>query len=101
MGHRACTVPSTPAAFDHVWRNYGLLRHTRVMRSATGAVGGGRPVARLHHQQTQRVMNYLRSPATKDLFLHKDQSPNICGMFRDPEFAATLRRQALIGIAGF
>lgn len=94
-GHRACKVPSTPATLDGVWRNHGLMHYITVMRPGTGVVGGGRPVARYHHQQTQGVINCVRSQAM-------DRS--VTEHLRDvshPEFAATLRQRALIRIEDF
>jgi gamma-glutamyltranspeptidase/glutathione hydrolase len=100
-GHRACTVPLTPATLDWVQRAYGVLGCERVMAPAIRVADEGYAITRLQHRQTRWVADYLRESAAADLFLRNGSPPEIGSNFRQPALAGTLRRLADRGIDDF
>ena len=51
IGHRATTVPSTPAVLDYAQRKYGALTPGRVMAPAIRIAEGGYAITPLQHRQ--------------------------------------------------
>src|SRR5271165_4933608 len=52
VGHRACTVPSTPATLEYAQRKYGVLPRAAVFEPAIEAAEEGYAITPLQHRQT-------------------------------------------------
>jgi gamma-glutamyltranspeptidase / glutathione hydrolase len=100
-GHRACTVPSTPATLDWVHRRHGALSRERVMAPAVQLAEDGYALTPLQCRQTRWVADALRSGAGGAAFLHDGAAPQAGHRLRQPRLAATLRRLALAGVEDF
>ena len=102
VGHRACTVPSTPATLAYAQRKYGVLTRERVLAPAIRIAEKGYPISRLQHRQARWVAASLRlSPATSGLFLGDGMPLPVGHVFRQPCLAETLRRLAGHGVEDF
>ena len=102
VGHRACTIPSTPATLDHAQRTYGVLPRARVLAPAIRIAENGYAVTALQHRQTRWVLGHLRrSSAASSLFLHQGEPPPVGHLLRQPALARTLRRIAEHGARDF
>jgi gamma-glutamyltranspeptidase/glutathione hydrolase len=101
-GHRACTIPSTPATLEHAHRRYGLLPRATVMEPAIRLAEEGYTITSLQRRQTKWCRKaLLASAAASRLFLKDGHSPRIGEILQQKELAATLRRLADVGSADF
>ena len=101
-GHRATTVPSTPAVLDYVRSSYGTMTLADVLRPAIRLAEDGHEVSLLQHALAQREQKFLRQGTAAAFFLRDGKRPYRAGaMFRQPTLAATLSRLAEHGIADF
>lgn len=101
-GHRACTIPSTPATLDFVQRRYGCLPAARVIEPAIRIAEEGFPVTALHHRQMTWVLGPLAAdPAASRFFLDHGQPPRPGFRLRQPKLAQTLRRIVSHGAEDF
>lgn len=102
VGHRACTIPSTPATLAYAQRKYGSLPACHVLAPAIRIAEDGYAITPLQHRQIHWVQGDLRtSAAASDLFLTDGQPPPIGHIFRQPRLAGTLRRIAEQGAGEF
>jgi gamma-glutamyltranspeptidase/glutathione hydrolase len=101
-GHRATTVPSTPAVLDYVRATYGTLPLSDLLRPAIELAEKGYEVSLLQHALARREAKYLRQGTAAPIFLREGKRPYRAGVvFRQPVLSATLRRLAEHGIADF
>src|SRR5215470_14868866 len=100
MGHRATTVPSTPAVLDYAQRKYGTLTRARVMQPAIRIAEDGFEITPFQHRQVRWVGAKLSGAAT-ELFLRSGSPPPVGHLFRQPALATTLRRLASCGFEDF
>lgn len=99
-GHRATTVPTTPAILDYAQRKYGVLARARVMEPAIRIAEDGYEITPFQHRQARWVAAKLSGAAT-ELFLRSGSPPPVGYLFRQPALATTLRRLARSGSEDF
>ena len=102
-GHRATTVPSSPAVYDYVVGRYGRLSAAEVLQPAIRLATEGYRVSELQERLTRRELKHLRaSPGAAALFLRQGRLPYRAGTtFRQPTLAGTLQRLATAGLEDF
>ena len=101
-GHRASTVPSTPAVLGYTLENFGTLPLSRVLEPAIRIAREGFPVSRLQHDLTVRERDHLRSGTAGRFFLKDGKQAHRTGSrLRQTVLAGTLERLAAAGIDDF
>ena len=101
-GHRATTVPSTPAVLRYALERYGRLKRARVMAPAIRLAEEGYEISMLQYALTRRELKHLRANTAASLFLRDGTRSYPAGSrFRQPALAETLRRLAAKGIKDF
>jgi gamma-glutamyltranspeptidase/glutathione hydrolase len=101
-GHRATTVPSTPATLDYALRTWGSLDLASVLGPAIDLADGGYEISELHRALLRRERRHLRAGSAAGLFLREGRKTYRVGsVFRQPVLARTLRRLAEAGIEDF
>jgi len=101
-GHKATTVPSSPATLDSLQRRFGLLAPSKVFEPAIRLAEDGFPISRLQCRQTRWVATLLKAhEPTASCFLPGGAVPKAGQVFRQPLLARTLRRLASAGVADF
>lgn len=101
-GHRATTVPSTPAALGYALESFGRLPLARVLEGAIALADGGVAVTELQHRLTVRERSHLRAGTAGRLFLGPGGKALAVGaILRQPVLARTLRRIAEHGWRDF
>jgi gamma-glutamyltranspeptidase/glutathione hydrolase len=101
-GHRATTVPSTPAVLGYTLETYGTLPLGRVMEPAIKLASEGYPITRLQHDLTVREFEHLRAGTAAQLFLEDGKHAYRVGRkFVQPALAETLKRLAEAGVEDF
>lgn len=101
-GHRATTVPSTPAVLGHALERFGTRTLAEVLAPAVRYAREGYPVSPLQHYLTRRELRKLRKGTAAPLFLKDGRTPYTIGStFRQPVLADTLERLAVHGITDF
>lgn len=100
-GHRAATVPSTPAVLGYLIQRYGTLPLSRVLEPAIQMAEEGFRVTELMQALTQREIRHLRAGSAATLFLKNNKSYAVGALFRQPVLAATLKRLAGQGVEDF
>lgn len=102
VGHRACTIPSTPATLAYAQRKYGVLLPARALDPAIRTAEDGFGITQLQRRQIRWVVGDLRKHgATADLLLLNGEPPPVGHIFRQPRLAGTLRRLATQGVEDF
>jgi len=102
VGHRACTVPSTPATLEHAQRKYGVLPRAAVFGPAIEAAEEGYAITPLQHRQAGWFARQMQvSAGLAKLFLVNGAPPSVGHLLRQPELARTLRRLAKEGAGDF
>jgi gamma-glutamyltranspeptidase/glutathione hydrolase len=101
-GHRATTVPSTPATLGYALQRYGTLPLSTVLGPAIALAEDGFRISDLQAALTRREHEHLRAGSAGALFLREDGEPFPVGtLFRQPALAGTLQRLAGAGIEDF
>jgi gamma-glutamyltranspeptidase/glutathione hydrolase len=101
-GHRATTVPSTPATLSHALEKFGTLKLSQVMAPAIRLAREGYPVTSLQAALTKRKLKNLRAGTAAPFFLKNGRSVYRVGeTFKQPVLATTLSRLARYGIEIF
>ncbi|MDH5673072.1 MAG: gamma-glutamyltransferase [Myxococcales bacterium] len=101
-GHRATTVPSTPATLAYALRTYGTKSLEQVLEPAIDLAENGYEVSQLNHRLTRRELEHLRAGTAAPLFLKDGRRPYAVGStFKQPALASTLRRLASHGVEDF
>lgn len=101
-GHRATTVPSTPAVLAHALKHYGTKDLAEVLAPAIHLAEAGYRISPLQHYLTRRELKHLKAHSGRQFFLKGGTTPFPIGaVFRQPTLAATLRRLAQAGVEDF
>ncbi len=101
-GHRATTVPSTPAVLEYALRTYGKLALPRILEPSIRLAEKGYEVSVLQYRLTRRELKYLRDSSAAPFFLRDARNAWRAGStFRQPVLAETLRRLAKRGVEDF
>jgi gamma-glutamyltranspeptidase/glutathione hydrolase len=101
-GHRATTVPSTPAVLDYALETYGTLPRERVLAPAIELAAAGYEVSALQAGLQRRELRSLRRHGGGALLLRDGTRAHRSGMLlRQPALAATLQRMARVGVGDF
>lgn len=101
-GHRATTVPSTPATLEYVRSRYGTLPLDSVLAPAIRIAEEGYEVSELQSDLTKRVFKLLRNGPAGPLFLKGGIKSYRKGeVLKQPVLARTLNRLAKNGVEDF
>jgi gamma-glutamyltranspeptidase / glutathione hydrolase len=101
LGHRATTVPTTPAALAYLQSRYGRLTRAEVLAPAIELAERGYEVSALHHRQLRWCRAALAASGPAGRFL-RDGRPFMPGeVFAQPALAECLRRLARFGVEDF
>jgi gamma-glutamyltranspeptidase/glutathione hydrolase len=97
-GHRACTVPTTPATLEHMHRRWGRLPAAHVLEPAIRLAEEGYAITRLQRRQLRWCRVALAATPAAARFLGPGgRPPQLGATFAQPELAAALRRIADAG----
>jgi gamma-glutamyltranspeptidase/glutathione hydrolase len=101
-GHKATTVPSTPATLDYALTQYGKLKLKQVLEPAIRLADEGYEISLLQYALTRRERKALQTGSAAPFFLRDGTRPYTAGsLFKQPVLAETLRRLATKGIKDF
>lgn len=101
-GHRATTVPSTPAVLGYALKSYGKLKLADVLAPSLRLAEEGYKITELQHALARREVKHLRAGTAGRFFLKNGERLYPAGArFRQPVLAKTLRRLAESGIEDF
>lgn len=101
-GHRATTVPATPAVLEYARRTYGRLDLPAVLAPAIRIAQEGYPITALQRRLMLRELNHLKRGTAAGFFLGEDGAPPAVGAnFCQPVLAKTLQRMAEHGVEDF
>jgi gamma-glutamyltranspeptidase/glutathione hydrolase len=101
-GHRATTVPSTPAVLAHALRYYGTKSLAEVLAPSIRLAEAGYRISPLQHFLTRREIKHLKAHSGGQFFLKGGTGTyRIGALFRQPVLGATLRRLADAGVEDF
>lgn len=101
-GHKATTVPSTPAVLAYALEAYGTRSLAEVLKPAIEMAEQGFRVTRLLRSLMRREITSLRSGTAAPYFLRKSLYPQRLGaVLKQPRLAATLARLAEAGVVDF
>ncbi|MGD8913931.1 MAG: gamma-glutamyltransferase [Candidatus Thiodiazotropha sp.] len=101
-GHKATTVPSTPAVLAWALQHYGTKPLEETLQPAIRIAEEGYRVSPLQHYLTKREIHHLKVHSGARLFLKNGRTTYPIGaVFRQPALAFTLRRVAEVGIEDF
>lgn len=98
-GHRATTVPSTPAVLGHALKHYGTKSLAEVIAPAVRLAHQGVRISPLQHFLTKRELKHLRAHSGGKIFLKKGNIPYPIGsIFKQPVLADTLDHLGRSGV---
>lgn len=101
-GHRATTVPSTPAVLRYVLERYGKLKLRQVLAPAIRLAAEGYRTSHLQHALARRERRKMLKTSAAPLFLRDATRSYPAGsLFRQPVLAETLQRLARRGVRDF
>jgi gamma-glutamyltranspeptidase/glutathione hydrolase len=100
-GHRATTVPSTPALLGYLLNTYGTLPLADVIAPAIELAEKGYRITELNHSLVRREIKHLRSGSASRFFLKNNKAYPFGATFRQPVLAGTLKRLAEEGVEDF
>ncbi|MET0104820.1 MAG: gamma-glutamyltransferase [Sedimenticola sp.] len=101
-GHKATTVPSTPAVLAWALQHYGTKSLSEVLAPAIRAAEEGYRISPLQHYLTKRELLHLKEHSGGQLFLKGGKTTYPIGsVFKQPVLANTLRRMAEAGVEDF
>ncbi|MCK5941869.1 MAG: gamma-glutamyltransferase [Planctomycetes bacterium] len=101
-GHRATTVPSTPAVLAYVLERFGKLSWEQALEPAIALCEDGYAVSELQRRLTIRELGHLRDGTAARFFLKDGREPFEVGeRHHQPVLAKTLRRLAEQGVEDF
>ncbi|MCG5524090.1 gamma-glutamyltransferase [Ectothiorhodospira haloalkaliphila] len=101
-GPLAAAIPGTPAALDHIVREYGALPLTTLLEPAIRLAREGFPVDPVYERLTSFRRDTLRAwPASAAVFLDDGEVPEEGFVIHQPDLARTLERLADSGRDGF
>ncbi|MHC4513483.1 MAG: gamma-glutamyltransferase family protein [Planctomycetota bacterium] len=92
-GHRATTVPSTPAVLAYALKTHGKLPLAQVLSPSIRLAEKGYVVSALQERLFRRELKHLRAGSASAFFLKEQKRPYREGeVFRQPVLARTLKR---------
>lgn len=101
-GHRATTVPSTPAVLGYILEHYGTLPLSVVLEPAIRLAENGCVITELQHELQKREEAHWKDGNAAQFFLINGKTPYPAGgHFKQPVLAQTLKRLAQKGIEEF
>ncbi|MBW2506442.1 MAG: gamma-glutamyltransferase [Deltaproteobacteria bacterium] len=100
-GHKATTVPSTPAVLAYMLQTYGTMSLSEVMKPVIELAEKGYKVTELQHALMQRELKHLEACTASKFFLKNGRSYKIGAVFKQPVLAKTLQRIAEFGVEDF
>jgi gamma-glutamyltranspeptidase/glutathione hydrolase len=101
-GHKATTVPSTPAVLAWALQHYGTKTLEEILQPAIRNAEEGYRISPLQHYLTKREVLHLKAHSGSRLFLKNGRTTYPIGsVFRQPALAGTLRRLAEVGMEDF
>ena len=100
-GHRACTIPSTPATLGFAQHKYGALSPQRTLAPAIHLAENGYPISRLQRRQIRSCLTALRATDSHGVFLEHGRVLREGRLLKQPALASTLQRLADAGCDDF
>ena len=100
-GHKATTVPSTPAVLTYLLKTYGTMSLSDVLEPVIILATKGYKVTELQHALMQRELKHLKTGTASKFFLKNGRSYKVGAIFKQPVLAETLKRIALEGVEDF
>jgi gamma-glutamyltranspeptidase/glutathione hydrolase len=100
-GHRATTVPSTPAVLDYLRNQYGTLPLEHLLKPAIQVAKGGYIISKLQHHLIERSCKILCENSGGSLFLRNGNSLPFGYLFKQQRLANTLEHISNKGIDDF
>jgi gamma-glutamyltranspeptidase/glutathione hydrolase len=100
-GHKATTVPSTPAVLSYILKTYGTMTLSEVMKPAINLAEKGFKITELMHALMQRELEHLKAGTASGFFLKNGRSYKVGAIFKQPVLAETLKRIAQDGVEDF
>jgi gamma-glutamyltranspeptidase/glutathione hydrolase len=101
-GHRATTVPSTPAALGYILEKYGTLPLSEILAPIIALAENGYEITELQRRlQRREVKNFAKGNAGPFFLRDGQRSYSVGHIFKQPILAKTLRCLAQKGIEDF
>jgi gamma-glutamyltranspeptidase/glutathione hydrolase len=100
-GHKATTVPSTPAVLAYLLKTYGTMSLGEVMKPAICLAESGFKITELKHALMQRELEHLKAGTASKFFLKNGRVYNVGAIFKQPVLAETLNRIVQEGVEDF
>jgi len=100
-GHKATTVPSTPAVLVYLLKTYGSMDLAEVMKPAIRLAEKGFKITELKHALTQRELEHLKVGSASKFFLKNGRAYKVGAIFKQPVLAETLNRIVREGVEDF
>jgi gamma-glutamyltranspeptidase/glutathione hydrolase len=102
FGHRATTVPSTPATLGYILEKYGTLSLPEILAPVIALAENGYEITELQRRLQRRERKNFAKGNAGPIFLRNEQKPYSVGhIFNQPILAGTLQRLAREGIEDF
>jgi len=102
IGYRSVAVPGTVAGLTLALRTHGTMKLTAVMQPAIRLAEDGFPISeKLVREFAEERSDLQRFSMSSHIFLNDGKMYRVGETFRQPELAATLKRIAKNGAAGF
>ncbi len=101
-GHRATTVPSTPAVLEYARKTYGILPLEKILEPVIELAQKGYPITDLQNRLLQRELKYMAARSAGSFFLTDSQAAYQPGdIFQQPVLAETYTQLKKKGIEDF
>jgi gamma-glutamyltranspeptidase/glutathione hydrolase len=100
-GHKATTVPSTPAVLAYLLKTYGTMSLSDVLKPVINLAEKGYKVTELKHALMQRELKHLKAGTASKFFLKNGRAYKVGAIFKQPVLAETLKRIAEVGVEDF
>jgi gamma-glutamyltranspeptidase/glutathione hydrolase len=100
-GHKATTVPSTPAVLAYLLKTYGTMSLSEVIRPAINLAEKGFKITELNHSLMQSRLEHLKAGTASKFFLKNGRAYKVGAIFKQPVLAETLKRIAQKGVEDF
>lgn len=101
-GHRATTVPSTPATLAYALKRFGSRELADVLAPAIELARDGAMFTELQERLTTRELKHLRAGTAGAIYLRDGTKPHTPGTrVQNPALASTFKRIARRGIEDF
>jgi gamma-glutamyltranspeptidase/glutathione hydrolase len=100
-GHRATTVPSTPAVLAYLLKTYGTMQLATVLEPSIRLAEKGYKVTELKNGLVKRELKHLKAGSASQFFLNRGRVMPVGALLRQPVLAQTFRRIAENGVEDF